>query len=171
MAPALNVRVRDSTAQTIRASLLAKATTAVFTCARARRPRSPRPERRRAPGQGAQDGARTMDQELAKVFVPALADAQQLGSPAGARLPRHQPEPGGKVPPSSERLARPDRCEQGRCVQHPNAGDGGQTTCSLIAASTSSELVIECPNAPVALAPLGPHVLNQHPHPRAERNL
>ena len=85
-----------------------------------------------------------MDQELAKVFVPALADAQQLGSPAGARLPRHQPEPGGKVPPSSERLACPDRCQQGSCVQHPNAGDGGQTTGSLIslrarAANSSSK--------------------------------
>src|SRR4051795_7721104 len=107
-----------------------------------------------------------MDQELAKVFVPALADAQQPGPPACARLPRHQPEPGGKVPPSPERLACPDRRHQGSRVQHPS----GQTTRSLVASSTSGELVIECPNAPVELAPLSAHIRNQHPHPRAERN-
>src|SRR3954449_2621151 len=101
-----------------------------------------------------------MDQELAKVFVPALADAQQPGPPACARLPRHQPEPGGKVPPSPERLACPDRRHQGSRVQHANAGDGGKMTRRLVASSTSGELVIECPNAPVELAPLSAHIRN-----------
>ena len=78
-----------------------------------------------------------MDQELAKVFVPALADAQQLGSPAGARLPRHQPEPGGKVPPSSERLACPDRCQQGSCVLAPGLGAQRPAAIALAIAAIS----------------------------------
>jgi hypothetical protein len=39
-----------------------------------------------------------MDQLLAQVAVPSLADAEHLGLAAGGVLARRQPKPGGKVP-------------------------------------------------------------------------
>src|ERR1044071_6489878 len=59
-----------------------------------------------------------MDPELAKVLVPALADAQQPGLPTRRCLPGYESEPSGKVPGPRECFAGSDGCDQGRCIQH-----------------------------------------------------
>src|SRR3982750_4195866 len=112
-------RVRDSTAQAIRASLLAKATTAVFACARARRPRSHAPSgvalrdsgRRteRAPG------IRSLRRSLFPRFLmpnslalpPVLACRGTSPSQAARSRPRLNPSP---VPIAASKAV---------AVQHP----------------------------------------------------
>src|SRR3954471_5333143 len=84
---------------------------------------------------------------------------------------RYKPEPSSEVPAPRECFASANRCDQGSCVQHTDAGDRGQTTGSRVGSGPCGKLIIEGANPPVELAPLRPHVLNQHPHPRAERNL
>src|SRR3712207_714364 len=69
-----------------------------------------------------------MDQHLPQVAMAALADAHQPVLSPCAHLTRLEPEPSGEVPPTPERFAGSDCCDQGSCIQHADAGDGGQTT-------------------------------------------
>ena len=42
---------------------------------------------------------------LARVFVPALGDAEQLGSPAGRYLPGHHAQPRSEIASATEGAA------------------------------------------------------------------
>src|SRR3954468_1089857 len=112
-----------------------------------------------------------MDQHLTQVAIAALADAQQPGLPACAGLPWYEPEPSGKATAPRERFAGSDRRDQGRRVQHTDARDGRQTTGGRVGPGLCGKLILESPDPPIEFAPLGLHVLNQRPHPRAERDV
>jgi len=89
-----------------------------------------------------------MDQELAKVLVPALADAQQPGLPTRRCLPGYESEPSGKVPGPRECFAGSDGCDQGRCIQHADAGDRGQATRDRVGPCPCGELIVELADPP-----------------------
>ena len=123
-----------STAQAIRASLLASATTTVLTWARASRPRNQAPSGVCRLRQRRQGGAGAVDEQLAQVLVAALGDPEQLRLAARGRLAGHQAKPGRKVSAAAERSCVADCRHQSGRVQYADAGDRCQAAgCWVIA--------------------------------------
>jgi hypothetical protein len=83
-----------STAQAMRARLLANATTAAFLCILAINRRSHLTQRHRTFKQRRQGSSCAMDQKLAEILVTPLGDPDQLRLATGRYLPRYQAEPG-----------------------------------------------------------------------------
>ena len=105
---AANLSPRRSTAQAILASLLANATTTTLGWARLKQRFGPSAERRVALGDIGQRRSRAVDQQLAKISVAALADAEKLRFAAGRELTRNQTQPRRQVATVARR-SRPCR--------------------------------------------------------------
>ena len=95
-----------------------------------------------------------MDQQLPQVLVAAFGDADQARLSACRHLAWHQPEPSRQVAAAREGLRVADRSYQCRCVQHANAGDGGQPSRSLVAARACSRIRCQARNPMIQLKPL-----------------
>ena len=72
-----------------------------------------------------------------------LADAQQLRLAAGGDLPWHETEPRVQVSPSAECSRVADRCDQRGRIHGADAGNGGQTSCGLVALGVGGELDVK----------------------------
>src|SRR5262249_14429947 len=83
-------------------------------------------------------------------------------------LTRHEPEPRSEVTTPAKCAAIADRGDQRCCVQHADAGDGGQAICGGVAARHLSQLPIQCSDPRINRAPLIEHVIEQGPHTWAE---
>jgi hypothetical protein len=64
-----------------------------------------------------------VDQQAAQILVPSFGDAEQACFSAGARLPWHEPKPGGEIARFAERLRLADRCDQSCGVQDADTRD------------------------------------------------
>ena len=76
----------------------------------------PSAQRRVALSDVGQRRARSMDQLSAKVFVSALADAEQLRFAASRKLLRDDAQPGRKITSSIKSLRPSDRSDERRRV-------------------------------------------------------
>ena len=63
-----------------------------------------------------------VDQDLAKVNVASLTDAEQLGLVSGRVLPQHNAQPRGELPALAKGSAVADGSNDGGCNHRPNAG-------------------------------------------------
>jgi hypothetical protein len=64
-----------------------------------------------------------------------------------------------QVAATGEGRAIADRRHKGRGVQHANTGDTHQASGGVVSLGQGSELVVECFDTTVQLAPFRPHVL------------
>src|SRR6185437_8697623 len=77
-------------------------------------------------------------------------------------------EPGSQVSSTRKALAMADRRNQRRGVQHADPRYRPQAMRGLVVACPFRKLLVEFRNATVQLAPLRPHVLDQHAHSLTE---
>src|SRR3954447_15245325 len=106
-----------------------------------------------------------------RVLPPVLACRGTSPSQAArsrARLPGHEPEPGGEVSRSPEGLTRADRRNQRSRVESPKARDRGEPPRRLVLSRPRHELGSERCDPPVELAPFQTHVFNQEADTRAQ---
>jgi transposase InsO family protein len=139
---ALYVAADRSTAQAIRASLLASATITVLRWVRALRPRSQLPN---WPLVVASDGSAAQAPWISSVrryLLPRLVMPSSLGLPPVVAC--RGTSPAGR--PGRERGQLPRITDGGyqRCrIQHADTGDGRQSPCGLIAPGRRDELGLE----------------------------
>ena len=67
-----------------------------------------------------------MDDHPSQVFIAALADAEQLGLPAGRVFARHEAEPRSAITSLAELTSRPCRRQQSGRGQRTDARHGHQ---------------------------------------------
>ena len=94
-----------------------------------------------------------MDQKLAQILVPSLADAKQPRSATRGDLPWYQSQPGCKVATPCKGSCIPHCRGEGCCVQHPNTGDRCQATRAIVGPSMKGKLVIIGLDTPIELDP------------------
>ena len=85
-----------------------------------------------------------MRQVAPQVGVIVLGDPHQLGLPAGAFLSWHQTQGSGKLPPTSEHAAAPERHGQGRRGEHPDARNGRETPTNWMLSMPDGEFCSSC---------------------------
>ena len=101
-------------AQAILASLLAKSDDRDVRMRAIKQRLRPSPEWRVALGDMGQRRSRAVNQQLAQIFVAALADAEQLRFAAGRELPWNQTEPGGEIATAIEAFRLTDGGDERR---------------------------------------------------------
>ncbi len=123
-AAASNTAPCRSTTHAMRASLLAKATTAAFLCIRVNSPHSQLPRGVAPAASVGRTGSSAVDEQLSQILVAAFGDADQPGLAAGRHLTRHQSEPSREIAPTREGFAAINCGHQRRRIQHADARNG-----------------------------------------------
>jgi len=156
-------RSRASTAEAIRASLLAKATGHdVMVCSR-EQSLNPPAEWRIFLGETWESRARPMDQQHPQITVTALSDVQQPRFSTCRRLTRHQSQPSCQITTTAERLSISHRRHKGGRRQHPDPRDPDQSLGSVLIAYPFGEFIVKPFDPPIDASPLLTHVLNEPP--------
>jgi hypothetical protein len=82
-------------------------------------------------------------QSVKRLTVTSFADPTEARLAAGGALPRHQPEPGSKLPAAAEHARiRNGRCNRG-CDNRPDPRDGGQTLADRVVLVPSKNLCLQ----------------------------
>src|SRR5665811_580734 len=73
------------------------------------------------------------NEQLEQVFVAHLGDTTEPLFAAARLLKWRQSQPGSELPPRAELMRIGDRCSKCRRADRPDAGDGHETTCNIVA--------------------------------------
>ena len=103
----------------------------------------------------------SVDQELAQIFVAALADPEQLRLAASGELLWDQAEPGGEIPPTIEAFRPADSGHQRGGDRWPNARNRCQATSLFVLSRPVDELGVKGCNPLIELSPLRAGVRDQ----------
>jgi hypothetical protein len=88
-----------------------------------------------------------VNQQRSQVRIAALADTEQLDPAAAARLLRHQPQKGGKLPARAKAACVTDRRDHRRGREPPDAGDRGKPLTLHLPALPTSDPTLEVGDA------------------------
>ena len=116
-----------------------------------------------------QHRASAMDKQRAQVSVAVLAYAQQPGLAARGVLARHQPYPGGYLPPVAEVLRIPDAGDQGARGERADAPDALQSAAILVVPVPGDDLALELLDLLVEFPKLRKQSAQQRAHQPRQR--
>src|SRR4029077_18244894 len=83
------------------------------------------------------------NEQLAQVFVAHLADTTEPLFATARLLKWRQSQPGSELPPRTELMRIGNRCGKRRRADRPDAGDGHETTCNIVATYTNRQIAID----------------------------
>ena len=106
-----------------------------------------------ASAQRRQRCASALDQHLAQVFAATFGDAEQTRFASCRRLPRHEPEPRGKIATAREGLRVTDGRDESSCVERANPWNARQPARKFIPLRLRGEFGVECRDSLVQRPP------------------
>src|ERR1700733_9527577 len=107
-----------------------------------------------------------MDQDLAKVYVAALTDAEELGLAAGRVLTRHDAEPSCELSTLAKGGSVADGSDDGRRYHWADAGDLSDARAACIRSRDPFQLIVQLFDLLFNKLPLAPEHVDQVAHLR-----
>ncbi|KQT22791.1 hypothetical protein ASG57_26310 [Bradyrhizobium sp. Leaf396] len=113
-------------------------------------------------------GSRSMNEELADVAVPALADTEELLLTSGGVFPRNKSQPCSQIASLLELAPVTDGRKNCGCAQRPDFGDCHEPTGNIFSVCNRGDLSRHLIDALLQPAQVGKQVSEKSAHRRRE---